>query len=652
MKTKIYKYSTLRKNPLSKTLLKSVALLSLLAMSPKVEAQVVCPGSVTTLTAINSQGLSNPSYSLNPGGITSSVPTFTVVYTANTVYTLYVTGTNSSSVLVTTSNTVAPVSGAPTFSLSSPCAFTLGCASTSACVVNINNANTVPPGGPISYTLLAPGSSTLLPIGMLSAFTTMSVATPGTWSVVVRDNASLCDSWAPVAIVQNTVQPVLGSISVPQQVLSCSTPSMTMQIAPSSGVNHVWYFVGTPGFLQGDNIQVFTNPLAPTATVINTYTLVATDVSNLCTTTTVIPVYQNIFPPNAAITGPPNSICQHTAIVTNVSTTGIPLGVFPTPMAVIGLLWEGPSQASLALSSTYQALSSGIYTMTAQDLNNGCIKTATCNIVLGPIAAFTHTINAGAAAFTDVSSNTGAGTNYFWDFGDGNTSTLQNPTHTYTNGGAHFVKFKVIKPAIFCSDSVIMAVTVSGVPCVANSNFSMVPTATAQVWNVIPSYPWNISAASWSWGDGSSSNTLYTSHQYSAAGMYNICLSVTVSCANTSSTCTSYSVYRTSQEAQVLSVNVVAPELISGLSLAGEKELASWNIAPNPNAGEFSLNFNTAKAEQVRVFISDLTGRIVYEQWILSDSKQTLQANLPSGMYLLTVEANKQRNTKRMVVVH
>lgn len=35
------------------------------------------------------------------------------------------------------------------------------------------------------------------------------------------------------------------------------------------------------------------------------------------------------------------------------------------------------------------------------------------------------------------------GTSYLWDFGDGTTSTLENPTHTYPGPGTYFVTFTV-----------------------------------------------------------------------------------------------------------------------------------------------------------------------------------------------------------------
>ncbi|MEL6133562.1 MAG: PKD domain-containing protein [Bacteroidota bacterium] len=45
-------------------------------------------------------------------------------------------------------------------------------------------------------------------------------------------------------------------------------------------------------------------------------------------------------------------------------------------------------------------------------------------------------------AFTDLTTNA---TSWEWDFGDGSSSTLQNPTHTYTNAGVYPVSLRVNK---------------------------------------------------------------------------------------------------------------------------------------------------------------------------------------------------------------
>ena len=52
-----------------------------------------------------------------------------------------------------------------------------------------------------------------------------------------------------------------------------------------------------------------------------------------------------------------------------------------------------------------------------------------------PVAGFTYFANDLNVAFTDQSSDPdGSITAWHWDFGDGNSSTEQNPTHTYTAG--------------------------------------------------------------------------------------------------------------------------------------------------------------------------------------------------------------------------
>jgi len=58
-----------------------------------------------------------------------------------------------------------------------------------------------------------------------------------------------------------------------------------------------------------------------------------------------------------------------------------------------------------------------------------------------PIANFTGSPTSGTAplnvTFTDTS--TGSPTSWSWDFGDGSTSTLQNPSHTYKNPGSYTI---------------------------------------------------------------------------------------------------------------------------------------------------------------------------------------------------------------------
>lgn len=71
-------------------------------------------------------------------------------------------------------------------------------------------------------------------------------------------------------------------------------------------------------------------------------------------------------------------------------------------------------------------------------------------------AAFTSSTTFLYAAFTDQSVNANT---WNWDFGDGGSSTLQNPAHTYTASGSYNVCL-IINANQSCSDTICNTVTV------------------------------------------------------------------------------------------------------------------------------------------------------------------------------------------------
>jgi len=270
-------------------------------------------------------------------------------------------------------------------------------------------------------------------------------------------------------------------------------------------------------------------------------------------------------------------------------------------------------------------------------------------------AGFSHSVGAnGMVSFSNTSVGTLSNTTYFWDFGDGTTGGGANPNHAYPSSGLFYVELNVINTLNLCEDTVGLVINVTGINCVANSNFSVAPTNTAQYWTATPAFPWNINNAVWSWGDGSSSNSLYTSHSYSAAGNYQICLSVTVNCSSSSSTCATYSISKISSAHAMIQINVVPPELIEvGLDNIGSV-LNEIRFYPNPSSGPLYLEPNSTKNETIDIRVMDLNGKLVYVSQLLPDEYGKTQEislrKLPDGVYVLQLEQSGKQLNKKLVI--
>ena len=118
--------------------------------------------------------------------------------------------------------------------------------------------------------------------------------------------------------------------------------------------------------------------------------------------------------------------------IENYSVAAVP-NVFYTWTLAPG--WLGTSNSN-TINVTLDNLG-GQLSLTADNVcGSSASSSATINIAQSPTASFSFVAVGGAMTFTNTSVN---GTNYSWDFGDGNTSSLQNPTHLYTAPGNYNV---------------------------------------------------------------------------------------------------------------------------------------------------------------------------------------------------------------------
>ena len=171
----------------------------------------------------------------------------------------------------------------------------------------------------------------------------------------------------------------------------------------------------------------------------------------------------------------------------------------------------------------------GYFSVTLIAINNGCADTITNHNqvhIHPPVARFSFTktcANPLQAIFKDNS----IGADYWlWDFGDGTTSTEQDPTHDYVKAGSYEVSLTVTNQASGCSETKTQTVQIIR----EVADFSLSNSETCRnapvTFDAINSIPGHINLYTWKFGDGTtiSDSSSSISHQYKKAAAYDVTL--------------------------------------------------------------------------------------------------------------------------------
>ncbi len=523
--------------------------------------------------------------------------------------------------------------------------FTLGCGTRSVSDVNIVGANTTPPGGVVSYTLLPPSftgtnyaTSPLVP--------TYTVNSPGTYTLIVKDNSNLCETRLQLAVIQNTFAPNISAEADITRTLTCFTPSVNLiGNSTNTSVDFSWKRSTNPPLITNSVLPVTTTTAGasvPSATVIDNYTLTVFDRNNTCTSTSVVTMYQNIRPPKPGIafSAPALNCVTYSVNATNNSTTGVLPGTFFGTAGINAILWEGPTpQEPKANSSTYSGFTPGPYTLTVMDMNNGCTSQTTA--VLGdnrvfPVITTTTLIplDCGTAStvklMAQVVGMTPGQVTAQWYTPDP-TPNIQNPnTLTLTTDGVGFYKLVVTTNTNGCTSSAVVNVT-NGVltagftadqetgfaPLTVNFSNTSASSSTATGTSSITSI--------WSFGNGSTRTTTINTTQAGTSAVYAQPGTYTVTLYTTKGSCIStYS-------------RVITVDIPSKLEVPNV-------FTPNGDGSNDIFFVRTANLSEITALIYDRWGNKIYELTtekgnIAWDGKSNTGKEAPDGTYFYIITA-------------
>jgi gliding motility-associated-like protein len=289
---------------------------------------------------------------------------------------------------------------------------------------NSGTATVFVSGGNAPYTYLWSNGATTSALNNLA---------PGTYTVTVTD-ASSCTETISVSVSQNPQ--VFVSITGNNDL--CEGQSTTLTANPSGGSGGNQYLWSSGGNSPSVNV---TPP--PGITV---YTVTVTDATG-CTATATLVVNVTSYPV-LTLSGDV-TICHGESTVL-------------TAYGALTYEWTPPAGLDNPNSATPVASPSATTTYTVTGANGNCASTASLTVTVSPdvIAAATADTTKGFPPLTvNFTNQSTGGTSYLWTFGDGNTSTLTDPQHTFTQPGVYNVQL-VVTNSDGCTDTLNIRIEV------------------------------------------------------------------------------------------------------------------------------------------------------------------------------------------------
>ncbi|MCE3279674.1 MAG: hypothetical protein K0S44_1865 [Bacteroidetes bacterium] len=301
------------------------------------------------------------------------------------------------------------------------------------------------------------------------------------------------------------------------------------------------------------------------------------------------------------------------------------------PNTITSWLWDfGTATGTSTLQNpSYLYPSSGAFLVTLtviDNMLNSNTYTDSVYVYPKPVAGFTAPTNVcgDTVQFNDGSSITsGTITSYSWNFGDSvnNISSLQNPSHVFSNQGTYTVT-EVVTSDMGCMDTA----TVSINNFIVEASLSEMITGDSVYFNGNatggnPTYMYSLD-----FGDGSPlGTTANASHEY-VDGTYTACLTVTDMNGCSDSSCTTFTILTT--------------------GITSYSNYSSVAVMPNPSSnGMFTVTCGTAT-----ISVFNLIGEIVISKQVREGKHIIDLSNESNGSYFISITTDNIVTTKKIII--
>jgi PKD repeat protein len=295
----------------------------------------------------------------------------------------------------------------------------------------------------------------------------------------------------------------------------------------------------------------------------------------------------------------PNVLKMKTTLINNYTVTTAS-GSVPTTITTITYKWFDPNYGIPVLEVSGNVIA-GVWLPTKATYidNQLCLQPTALFGYLPVVSDYDPATQSVSLSFINTSTNYDISN---WDFGDGNTSTNDSPTHSYSCPGTKLITLTVTN--LFCdpdaSDSITLPVVITDTQNAFTTNVTTTPTTL--------SADRNLSGTTYQWIDCTTNQPI--------AGETNQSFTPTAS--------GSYAVILTTNGCQ--STSQCYPFSLLTNTLFGVDKI---NLYPNPTTGKIYTTIDQNNIQKVSIY--DSFGRLVSEKLSLE--------NFSSGIYLVRIVA-------------
>lgn len=262
--------------------------------------------------------------------------------------------------------------------------------------------------------------------------------------------------------------------------------------------------------------------------------------------------------------------------------------------------------------------------------SNGFCSDTTCKLISVnctiPIANFSFIDSALSLNFIDSSVNAQS---YLWNFDDGYTDSVANPTHTFSVGGVYYNICLTVSN--FCGVDSMCKVFTCNLP-VSGFSYTVDDTIDPKLF-----YFQEVSMFTdhllWLFGDSKSDTNSDVYHLYDSVGSYNVCLVVFNECG-IDTLCKTITITGTGIFETTLSNNI--------------------KIYPNPSNGKLFIDFQNQINEKLEVRIFNVLGEVFYSKVIYDTNNQNFKIDISKdyhGVYFLNLQTDKFSVTEKIILL-